>query len=435
MNSQESLQNIENKIKELISDWAKIKSEEYNNQKKVQYSGPKFSSEEYVSMMDAIFSNWWSGGRFSLETESKLASISNRKHALLCNSGSSANLLLMSAAKELYFENGDKIVTLACGFPTTINPIIQNNLIPVFVDIDLDTLNISLKNLRKIIQKDKDIKGVFIPHTLGFAANIEEVSAICSEFNIKLFWDCCDAYGTTHNDKYVQAYGDGATFSFYTAHHLSCGEGGAIVTNCERLNSTIRGFRNWGRWCAAPQCCIRSKDPNLFCPSKVLTPSCDLPEDYSVNYRFEWMGYNLKMLEIQAAILDKQLDRIGDFNQIRKNNYSILYDGLKDYIAIKTWKIEDNVSPFAFPILFDSNQTRSRFNKFMANNNIETRLLFAGNVTRHPAFRNKDLYDIAEPLNNSDIITERFAMVGVSQINDAEKTNIILSKIVEFINE
>jgi CDP-6-deoxy-D-xylo-4-hexulose-3-dehydrase len=430
---------LESQIKVLFSEWVKKKDEQDLDRKKIRYAGPSLGVEEYHGMMDAIFSDWWSAGSFTVQAEKKLAKISDRNHGLLCNAGSSANLLLMSAAKELYFEDGDKIITLSCGFPTTVNPIIQNRLIPVFLDIDLEDLNLNPQLFEEVIKKDKKIKGLFVAHTLGFKSKINEILDIARKYNIHVFFDNCDAYGTVYNDRPIQAYGKAATFSFYVAHHLTMGEGGGIVTNDEELQNTMRAFRNWGRYCVSPNCCIRSENPELFCPVNKLTKNCDLPSDYMVNYQFEYMGYNLKPLELQSSMLIHQLDRIHDFTKIRKKNYKKLKTFFDKHENIfRTWDIDEDVSPFAFPILIckDTTFTRKHLVDFLKRNDIETRVLFGGNLMRHPAYtKKKHLWESYGTHNNADNITNNFIMLGVSQINDEETMDLIINKLEEFLKQ
>ncbi len=430
---------IENQIKVLFTEWVNKKNEEDSNRKKIRYAGPVIGQEEYMNMLDAIFSDWWSAGKYTLQAEKKLAEISDRNYGLLCNAGSSANLLLMSAAKELYFEDGDKIITLSCGFPTTVNPIIQNRLIPVFVDIDLDDLNLNPNIFEEVIKSDKRIKGLFVAHTLGFKSKINEILDIARKYNIHVFFDNCDSYGTFYNERPIQAFGKAATFSFYVAHHITMGEGGGIVTNDEELHSTMRGFRNWGRYCSSPNCCIRSEHPELFCPINKLTKKCDLPNDYMVNYQFEYLGYNLKPLELQSAILIKQIDRMSEFSTIRKKNYKRLYDYFsKSKYKFKIWEIEDDVSPFSFPFLIPDNSpfTRKHMIDFLKRNGIETRVLFGGNLMRHPAYqKNKHLWEFYGNHINADKITENFLMIGVSQVNTEEHIEIILNKLDDFFKQ
>jgi CDP-6-deoxy-D-xylo-4-hexulose-3-dehydrase len=430
---------IENEIKLLFSKWVNIKNEEDLGRKKIRYSGPVLGIDEYGNMLDAIFSDWWSAGKFTVEAEKKLAKISDRNYGLLCNAGSSANLLLMSAAKELYFKDGDKIITLSCGFPTTVNPIIQNRLIPVFLDIDLEDLNLNPELFEEAIKSDKKIKGLFVAHTLGFKSRINQILDIARKYNIHVFFDNCDSYGTFYHERPIQAYGKAATFSFYVAHHITMGEGGGIVTNDEELHATMRGFRNWGRYCSSPNCCIRSEHPELFCPINKLTKNCDLPSDYMVNYQFEYLGYNLKPLELQSAILIKQMDRIGEFSEIRKINYKKLLDYFKkSKYKFKTWDIDEDVSPFSFPFLIpdDAPFNRKHLVDFLKRNDIETRVLFGGNLMKHPAYqKNKHLWESFGTHHNANKITEKFLMIGVSQVNSEEHIETIINKIDEFIKQ
>lgn len=430
---------LENQIKILFSEWVNKKDEEDLNRKKIRYAGPILGKEEYQNMLDAIFSDWWSAGKFTVEAEKKLAKISDRNYGLLCNAGSSANLLLISAAKELYFNDGDKIITLSCGFPTTVNPIIQNRLIPVFLDIDLEDLNLNPQLFEEAIKNDNKIKGLFVAHTLGFKSKINEILDIARKYNIHVFFDNCDAYGTTYKDRPIQAHGKASTFSFYVAHHLTMGEGGGIVTNDPDLQNTMRSFRNWGRYCVSPNCCIRSENPELFCPVSKLTKNCDLPSDYMVNYQFEYLGYNLKPLELQSAMLIPQLDRMHDFTDIRRKNYKKLKMFFDNHFNFfRTWDIDDDVSPFAFPILINEKApfTRKHLIDFLKRNDIESRLLFGGNLMKHPAYTNKKhLWESYGTHKNADNITNNFIMLGVSQVNNEEKMEIIINKMEKFLEQ
>ena len=429
---------LEKQIKILMECWVQEKEKE-TTLKKVRYAGPKMDCKEYLGMMDAIFNDWWSGGKFTYEAEHKLSQISHRNFGLLTNSGSSANLLMMSAAKELYFKDNDKILTLSCGFPTTVNPIIQNRLRPFFVDIDLDTLNLSPKLFEEVIEKE-DIKGVFVAHTLGFKNDIDAILDIARSKDIPVFFDCCDAYGTKHKGLPIQSYGKGATFSFYVAHHVTMGEGGGIVTNDNELHSTMRGFRNWGRYCASSNCCIRSINPNSFCPRTKLTSNCELPSDYMVNYQYEWMGYNLKPLEIQSAVLSSQLDKLEEFNQIRRTHYKRLYEYFKTVNCdIRTWEIDDDISPFSFPLLLPKNVKfkRKHLMDHLQRNHIECRLLFGGNLLKHPAYANKKhLWDsYGGEHHNSNIILEQFIMLGISQVNTENDIGRVIKALEEFFKK
>jgi CDP-6-deoxy-D-xylo-4-hexulose-3-dehydrase len=429
---------IEKQIRTLFELWVSEKKKEKLD--KVRYAGPVLEKEEYDGLLDAIFSDWWSGGKYSLQAEKDLAEFSGRNFGLLANSGSSANLLLMSAAKELYFKNGDKILTLSCGFPTTINPIINNRLIPLFVDIDLEDFGLNPELLTDALKKDKKIKGVFIAHTLGFKGKIDEILSVCEEHNVKLFFDSCDAYGTVHKGKPIQSYGIASTFSFYVAHHLTMGEGGGVVTDDPNFHLTMRGFRNWGRYCAATNCCVRALKPELFCPLGKLTQDTEVPDDYAVNYTYEWMGYNLKPLEIQAAILIAQIKKLKRFDGIRKKNYRQLYNHFSKITKynFKTWQIDDDISPFSFPLLIpkDAKFSRKDLVSHMSKNKIETRLLFGGNLTKHPAYANSpDDWQMFGEQKNSDTIMEDFIMFGVSQVNEEHHIDKVITEMDAFLNK
>ena len=428
-------QDLELQIKILFSEWVKLKNKEPRT--KVRYAGPAFDFEEYEGILNALFDDWWSGGKYTVNAEKELAKISERNFGLLANSGSSANLLLMSAAKDLYFKDGDKILTLACGFPTTVNPIIQNRLVPKFVDIDLQDLNLSPEKLEYHLKKDKDIRGVFVAHTLGFKSKIEDLIDISRRNNVEIFFDNCDAYGTIYKDRPIQSYGKAATFSFYVAHHISMGEGGGIVTNDEDLHLAMRSFRNWGRYCASPNCCIRSLHPDSFCPTIKLTKQCELPKDYIVNYQYESLGYNLKPLELQSAMLLPQMAKISEFSNIRRNNYAMLYKAFAKYPEyFKIWPIDEDTSPFGFPALI-LNKTpfkRKHLIDHMTRNNVETRMLFGGNLTKHPAYtKNKGYWESESDLTNSDNIMNNFILFGVSQIIGKTQVDYIEQQLDSFI--
>ena len=426
---------LEYNIKKLMAEWVELKNDKRIN--KIRYSGPKLETEEYESMLDAIFNDWWSGGKFTIRAEELMAQISDRNKGLLFNSGSSANLVLMSAAKELYFNDGDKILTLSCGFPTTVNPIIQNNLTPVFVDID-DHLNLSPETLEYALKKDKKIKGVFVAHTLGFKSQITEILDIARKYNVQVFFDSCDAYGTKYKGRPIQAYGKGSSLSFYVAHHVTMGEGGGVVTNDHDLFTVMRGLRNWGKHCDSGRCCIRSENPESFCPASKYTKNSSLPDDYIVKYQFEWLGYNLKPLELQSAILIEQLKKMDNFTLIRQRNYDKLFNYFNNIPHFKIWKIDDEVSPFSFPFLINEKAPfkRKHLADHLTRNKIESRTLFGGNLMKHPAYENKGSYweSIGEHKNADDVLNN-FLMLGVSQILNEEDIDKIIEVTDNFLKQ
>tara|TARA_R110000772_G_scaffold249530_1_gene363779 strand:- start:18846 stop:20147 length:1302 start_codon:yes stop_codon:yes gene_type:complete len=425
-----SREELQFKIKDLFREWAETEKP----LKKIRYAGPSLDGDDYSAMLDAVFSNWWSGGKYTLQAERDLANFSHRENSLLVNSGSSANLVLISGIKQFYnLEDGDKVLTLSCGFPTTVNPIIQNRLIPVFVDIDLTDLSMNPEVLEESLKNDSKIKILFIAHTLGFHGDLERLISICEKYGVIPLFDCCDAYLTEYKGKPIQSYGVAATFSFYVAHDLTSGEGGGIVTDNKDLHICLRGIRNWGRYCAAPNCCIRSKNPEVQCPTKKLTESCRLPDDYIVNYQYEWLGYNLKMLDLQAAMLSSQLKKAKKFSQIRKRNYKMLYDYFSKNVDCDVYNLEKEVSPFAFPIILPKGSSRKNFINHLSKNKIESRLLFGGNLMDHPAYeQNSKYWESIGEHKNSNIIRDRMVMIGVSQILSEEQIKTIIKVCDEY---
>lgn len=409
---------IEKQIRMLFELWAG-KKEVID---KVRYSGPLIDNEEYQGMLDVIFGGWASGGQKTLSAESLISSISERNHSLLVNSGSSANLVAMAATSQLYLKPGDKVATLSCGFPTTVTSIINVGLRPVMCDLDINDLGFNPNRLDEILSQDKSIRGVFYAHTLGFAGQIDEVLDVCRKHNVVCAFDCCDAYGTTYKGRPVTAYGKFATYSFYSAHHCtSFGHCGAISTNDSELYSLARSLSRWGRFCSSDQCCIRSlpNGTNSFCPTRKLTPICDLPTDYDVNYQFEYLGYNLQTSELQAAVVLEQLKKLPAFDLKRRENYARLYTFLqKELPEWRSWSLPEGCSPFSFPFILPDSVRRRDVVNHLRRNKIESRMLFGGELYKHPAFtKNPELWEkVVDTTNNSAIITERGLMVGVAPI-------------------
>lgn len=432
----DKIKNLESSIKVLFEQW--ITEKQKNSLKKIRYAGPVLGVEEYSGILDALFADWWSGGKFTFQAEEKLAALSDRNYGLLTNSGSSANLLLMSAAKEIYFKDGDKVLTLACGFPTTVNPIITNKLTPVFIDINLDNFSLSPEILESALKKDKKIKSLFMAHTLGFTGQINEILDVARKYNIVVFFDNCDSYASQYQNKPLTSYGKAATYSFYVAHHVTMGEGGGVTTNDDDLYTVMKGMRSWGRYCSCKQCCIRSQLPNSFCPKNKFTQNCELPKDYIVNYQYEWLGYNLKPLELQSAMLLSQLEKLNTFTYQRIKNYKKLYNLFdRSKFNFKIWELQNGVSPFAFPLLLpnDIPFQRKHFIDNMTRNGVETRMLFGGNLMLHPAYINhKDCWESFGTFENSDIITNNFIMLGVSQVNNDDNMDLMIDKIEQFLS-
>jgi CDP-6-deoxy-D-xylo-4-hexulose-3-dehydrase len=375
-----------------------------------RYAGAVYDKEELLGMISAMLDGWWSGGEYTSEFEKKFAGFIGTKHAMTCNSGSSANLLAVSA---LEIEKGSEVITPATTFPTTLNPIIQCGLKPVFVDVELNTYNINVDLIKKAIT-DK-VKMVAVPHTLGNPCDMDAIIEICKEHDLKLIDDACDALGSKYDNKYVSTYGDLGTFSFYPAHHMTTGEGGMVVTDDDELAEKVRGYRDWGRMCNCDPCLeVSRKDEGYLCPKRLNFKIGDTP--YDRRYAYGYIGYNLKITEIQAAMGLAQLKKLEKFTSIRRSNFKILYSYLKDcqnFILPETYEKADPCW-FSFPITVKDGAPFSRREviQYLEKNGIQTRPLFAGNILRHPAYSNID-HRVVGSLTNSDKIMKDSFFVGV----------------------
>lgn len=393
---------LRNSIKFLAGIYYKnIKKKQKSNY--IPASGKVLDEKELFNMIDASLDMWLTTGRFNDEFEKKLSCFLNIKHCLTTNSGSSANLLALTALTsyqlgEKRLKKGDEVITVAAGFPTTINPIIQNGLIPVFVDIEIDSCNIKVDEIEKSITEKT--KAIFIAHTLGNPFNLEKVLEICEKYNLWLIEDSCDALGAKFNNKYTGTVGHIGTFSFYPAHHITMGEGGAVVTNDSQLYKTLLSFRDWGRDCW----CSPGKDDT--CKKRFCYQSGNLPYGYDHKYIYSNSGYNLKITDWQASIACAQINKLESFIQKRNRNYKILYESLKkfeDYFILPEFLPESEPSWFGFLLSIKENAGFNRLEliKFLEENNVGTRLLFSGNILRQPVFVHNHF-----PLriNNSDVL-------------------------------
>src|SRR3989344_870873 len=401
----------------------------------IPVSGKVFDEKELQNLVDAALDGWWTEGRFSREFCRKLSEFLNVRYVIPTNSGSSANLLAFSALTSPVWGGkqitpGSEIITVAAGFPTTINPIIQNNCTPVFVDIELGTYNIDTAVLESAITEKT--KAVFIALTLGNPFNITKVKALCEKYNLWLVEDCCDALGSRHNGQLVSTFGDLATFSFYPAHHITAGEGGAVVTNNPLLKKLIESYRDWGRdcWCAT------GKDNT--CGKRFCWKLGTLPEGYDHKYIYSRAGYNLKWTDLQAAIALAQLDKLPDFIIKRKRNFALLQAGLQKYSAYLILpKPTENSDPawFGFPITIkpESGINRKDLVAFLEQHQISTRLMFAGNITKQPYFKDIN-YKVVGTLQNSDIIMTNTFWIGVYPGITEEMIAYIVSTFDRFFN-
>ena len=380
----------------------------------VPVSGKVFDATELQSLVDSSLDFWLTTGRFANEFQKTFSRWWGIRHTILVNSGSSANLVALSAltspqlgAKAL--QPGDEVITVAAGFPTTVNPIFQNNLIPVFVDVEIPTYNIDINQLEAALSPKT--RAIMLAHTLGNPFNLRAVSEFARQHNLWLIEDCCDAAGALFDGQKVGTFGQLATISFYPAHHITMGEGGAVLTNQPRLKTLVESFRDWGRdcWCetGADDTCGKRFDWQLG----------DLPAGYDHKYTYSHIGYNLKATDMQAAVGLAQLPKLDGFIARRRENFALLHAGLSDlqeFLILPEATPGSQPSWFGFPIALrqDAPFTRNQVVRFLEKHRIATRLLFGGNLVRQPAYKSAP-HRVAAPLVNSDFIMNNVFWVGV----------------------
>lgn len=408
---------IRNQISILVEEYAEIEFKEKEfipGTTHVPVSGKVIGANELKNMVEASLDGWLTTGRFNTEFERKLAEYLGVNHVITVNSGSSANLVAFSTLTsdklgERAIMPGDEVVGVAAGFPTTVNPILQYGAVPVFVDIDIETHNIDVNLLEKAITHKT--KAVMLAHALGNPFNLDVVTAICKKYNLWLIEDCCDALGATYNGKLVGTFGDIATLSFYPAHHITMGEGGAVFTNNIELKQIAESFRDWGRDCYCPP----GKDNT--CGKRYCWKLGSLPEGYDHKYTYSHLGYNLKISDMQAACALAQLERLDEFISVRRNNFEYLKQRLKscsEYLILPEPTHNSVPSWFGFPIVLkpSSDIRRVDFISYLNDANIGTRLLFAGNLTRQPYMQGKK-YRVVGELKNTDIAMGQTLWIGV----------------------
>ena len=366
-----------------------------------------------VNAVDASLDFWLTEGRFTEEFAEKIADFLGIEHVLLTNSGSSANLLAFSALTseklgDKRLKPGDEVISVAASFPATITPIIQYGLIPVFVDVDIPTYNIDVEMMRKAISPKT--RCIFLAHTLGNTFDIDAVMQLANEHNLWVIEDNCDSFGSKYNGKYTGSFGHISTISFYPAHHITTGEGGAICTNDPMLANLIRAFRDWGRdcYCAGGE--------NNTCGKRYTQQFGELPPGYDHKYVYSEIGYNLKMTDIQAAIGAAQMDKLDDFCEKRRMHFkewTRIFSKYSDYFILPKPTKKSDPSWFSFIITLKENLpfTRDEITKYLDENLIETRNLFAGNIVKQPAFIHKN-WRMVEHLKNTDYIMNNTFFLG-----------------------
>lgn len=377
-------------------------------------SGKVIGAPEIQHMVEASLDGWLTTGRFNDAFEKRLAEFLGVGHVLTTNSGSSANLLALSALTsprlgDRALRPGDEVLTVAAGFPTTVNPTLQHGLVPVFVDVDIPTYNIDVSRMESAI--GPRTKAIMIAHTLGNPFNLAEVSRIARKHDLWLVEDCCDALGSTFDGKPVGTFGDIGTLSFYPAHHITMGEGGAVFTSNPELKRIIESFRDWGRDCYCPP----GKDNT--CCKRFGWQLGSLPFGYDHKYTYSHLGYNLKITDMQAACALAQMDRLPGFVKARKSNFAHLSERLKEleeFLILPAATPGSDPAWFGYPITLREDAPTSRVDllKYLDENRIGTRLLFAGNLTRQPYFQDRT-YRVHGELANTDVIMNRTFWVGV----------------------
>jgi len=385
----------------------------FPGQDPVPVSGKVLTSDDFAALVDSSLDGWITAGRFTANFERELAQYVGARSALFVNSGSSANLIALSGLTsqklgERALRPGDEVLTVAMGFPTTLNPIIQNGLKPVVVDVDLQTLNAISERLEEAISPKT--KAIMMAHTLGNPFDLDTVQRLCKENNLWLIEDSCDALGSIYRGQHTGSFGDTATLSFYPAHHITTGEGGAVFVKSPLVKKQVESFRDWGRDCY----CETGKDNT--CAKRFGWKLGDLPEGYDHKYTYSHIGYNLKATDIQAALGLTQLAKIELFIQKRKDNYEYLRKNLSKIDGISIAQATPNSEPswFGCPITLDPKHPTNREDllRFLDSRKIGTRLLFAGNITKQPAYKNVE-FRVVGDLTNTDIVMTRSFWVGV----------------------
>jgi len=400
----------------------------------VPVSGKVLTSEDYVSLIDSSLDGWLTAGRFTREFEKRLAEFVGVRKALFVNSGSSANLCALSGLTspklgDRALKPGDEVVTVAMGFPTTVNPIIQNGLVPVVVDVDLRTLDAQPHLLEEAI--GPKTKAIMMAHTLGNPFDLDTVQRLCKENNLWLIEDSCDALGSTYRGQKTGSFGDVATASFYPAHHITTGEGGAVFIKSPLVAKQVESFRDWGRDCYCETGCDNT------CAKRFGWKLGDLPEGYDHKYIYSHIGYNLKATDMQAAIGISQLDKLESFIAKRKENYNYLYEHLSgvDGLNIAVATEHSDPSWFGFPMTIDPSHPveREELLRYLDSKKIGTRLLFAGNILKQPAYRDTK-FRVVGDLKNTDIVMNRSFWVGVYPGLTTKMLDYVIECIADFMN-
>lgn len=427
---------LRKQIADLVEQYAKVQYAEklfIAGQTPIPPSGKVIGATELQYMVDASLDGWLTTGRFNEQFEKELAAFIGIKHLITVNSGSSANLVAFSTLTspklgERAIKKGDEVIGVAAGFPTTVNPIVQFGAIPVFVDVDMATHNIDADLIEAAITPKT--KAIMLAHTLGNPFNLAKVKALCEKYSLWLVEDCCDALGAKFDGKMVGTWGDIATLSFYPAHHMTMGEGGAVFTNNSELISIAESFRDWGRDCYCKPGCDNT------CGTRFSMKLGSLPAGYDHKYTYSHLGYNLKITDMQAACGLAQLKRLPEFIAKRNSNFEYLknrLESLSEYIDVAKPTENSEPSWFGFPITVKDSAgvNRTDLTKYLDQYKIGTRLLFAGNLIRQPYFHNLE-YKVVGELTNTDNTMNNTIWVGIYPGLNTEHLDYIAQKLEEF---
>jgi CDP-4-dehydro-6-deoxyglucose reductase, E1 len=397
-------------------------------------SGKVLDASELKLMVEASLDGWLTTGRFNDEFEAKLAAFLGVRYLITVNSGSSANLVAFTtltspALGERAIKPGDEVIGVAAGFPTTVNPILQFGAVPVFVDVEIGTYNIDASKIEAAISPKT--KAIMLAHTLGNPYNLDVITALCKKYNLWLVEDCCDALGSTYNGQLVGTFGDIGTLSFYPAHHITMGEGGAVFTNNPDLKRIAESFRDWGRDCY----CAPGKDNT--CGRRFSQQFGSLPEGYDHKYTYSHLGYNLKITDMQAACGLAQLEKAPRFIAQRKEHFAFLKERLascEEFLILPEATPNSDPSWFGFPITLRENCPVSRVDllQYLDQNRVGTRLLFAGNLTRQPYMTGRN-YRVSGELTNTDIVMNSTFWIGVQPALTEPMMEFSVSKIEAFL--
>lgn len=430
-------QSLRTKIIELVDEYATISLAPQSflpGVTLVPPSGKLLDAAEIKNMVEASLDGWLTTGRFNVEFEKKLAAFIGVKHLITVNSGSSANLVAFNTLTSpklgsRALQKGDEVIGVAAGFPTTVNPIIQFGAVPVFVDVDRFTHNIDANKIEAAISEKT--KAIMLAHSLGNPFNLDVVTAICKKYNLWLIEDCCDALGSTYRGQMVGTFGDIATLSFYPAHHITMGEGGAVFTNNIELKTIAESFRDWGRDCYCPP----GKDNT--CGKRFCWKLGTLPEGYDHKYTYSHLGYNLKITDMQAACGLAQLDKAAHFIQLRKANFAFLKDRLKnceEFLQLPEATEHSDPSWFGFPITLREGcpVTRLDLLTYLDQNKVGTRLLFAGNLVRQPYMQNA-VYRVSGELTNTDHVMNNTFWIGLHPSLTQDMMDYSVQKIEQYL--